>query len=265
MTIFLYTTFFILGTIIGSFLNVVIFRLNTERHFGGRSACLFCRHKLSWYELLPVFSYFFLRGRCRLCKSKISVQYPLVELGTGLVFLGLFAKFQNVFYLDVLLFSSLFSFYAILFCILMVISVYDLRHKIIPDSLSLIFGFISFIGIFIFVGNYFLIHLPKFSDILSGLVVSVPFALLWYFSKGEWMGLGDAKLAVGLGFMLGIGKMISATTLAFWIGAIFGVLFILAKKLKKGLKSEIPFAPFLALGAVLAFFFDLDIFSLFFN
>src|ERR1700748_3830531 len=98
MITFLTIVFLGLGLIIGSFLNVVIFRLNTERSFGGRSACMVCRNKLAWYDLIPVFSFLFLLGRCRNCKTKISVQYPLVELGAGIIFALLFLKFQDLFF-----------------------------------------------------------------------------------------------------------------------------------------------------------------------
>ena len=89
--------FFTLGLIIGSFLNVVILRYNTGRSFGGRSACMTCQSELKAYELIPLFSFITLRGRCLSCKTKISIQYPLVEFATGLIFAGLFRKFQNYF------------------------------------------------------------------------------------------------------------------------------------------------------------------------
>lgn len=262
MDIFFQITFFVLGTIIGSFLNVVIFRLNTQRTFGGRSACLFCRHKLSWYELIPVVSFFFLLGRCKKCRSKISFQYPVVEILTGLIFLFLFLKFQGIFYLYPLSFAFLYAFYATLFSVLMIIVVYDIKHKIIPDSLSFLFSLLAFVGMFVFSKGIISIHFPSWDNFVAGLVISLPFALLWYFSKGKAMGLGDAKISVGLGFMLGLSGVITSTVLAFWIGAVFGVLMLWLRKVKN-LKSEIPFAPFLVLGAVLVFFFHFNFF--FFN
>ena len=132
--------FFILGLIIGSFLNVVILRLNTDRSFGGRSGCMTCQKKLTWYELIPVFSFLGLRGRCKNCKTKISIQYPLVELLTGIIFGTLFLKFQDVFFLDTLMFSFTYAFYVSVFSLLVVISIYDFRHKIIPDGLSFVLG-----------------------------------------------------------------------------------------------------------------------------
>src|SRR3989338_8110091 len=116
--------FFILGLIIGSFLNVVICRFKA-RPLGGRSACMSCQSKLSWYELIPLFSFLSLGGRCRNCKTGISIQYPLVELATGIIFTLLFLKFQNIFFTDISVFFLTYFYYAIMFSILIVLAVYD--------------------------------------------------------------------------------------------------------------------------------------------
>lgn len=254
MNTLLIIVFFLLGVVIGSFLNVVIFRLNTHKTFGGKSICLSCEKYIYWYDLVPIFSYAILKGRCRHCKSKISFQYPLVELITGIVFLFLFLKFGYIFYVDPIIFSLTYGFYAGIFSLLLIIIVYDIRHKIIPDVLSFFFGILAFIGVFLFSDFMLNPHLPKLYD-FAGLLLSIPFALFWLVSKGKWMGLGDAKLVIGLGLLLGLSKAIFGIMLAFWIGAIVGILLIIFKKLK-GFKSEIPFAPFLILGAFLAFVFD---------
>ncbi len=251
--------FFILGLIIGSFLNVVILRLNTSRSFGGRSGCMSCMNKLSWYELIPVFSFLGLGGRCRNCKSKISIQYPLVELVTGTIFALLFLKFQDVFFTDFFIFSFTYFYYAFVFSLLVVISVYDLRHKIIPDSLALIFGIFALFGLFFFDINGFSLHFPSLIEFSSGLIIAAPFALLWLVSSGKWMGLGDAKLAIGLGWLLGLTGALSGVVLAVWVGATVGIALVVFSK-KHGMKSEIPFAPYLVLGALITFLFELHIF-----
>jgi leader peptidase (prepilin peptidase)/N-methyltransferase len=261
MTLAITSVFFVLGLIIGSFLNVVILRLNTHRSFGGRSGCMSCQKKLPWYELIPMFSYLGLKGRCSGCKSKISSQYFWVELLTGLVFAGLFLKFQDLFLMNTLVFSTTMAYYATMFAILIVIAVYDLRHKIIPDSLVLALGILSFVGLFFFDNFGFNIHVPSLMQFLSGILIALPFALFWLVSKGKWMGLGDAKLAIGLGWLLGLSRALSGIVLSFWTGAIIGVLLILFSK-KHSVKSEIPFAPFLVLGTILAFLFELHIFPL---
>jgi leader peptidase (prepilin peptidase)/N-methyltransferase len=254
--------FFILGLIIGSFLNVVVARYNTERTLGGRSACMVCANKLKWYELIPLFSFFALRGRCRTCKTRISMHYPMVELAAGLVFLGIFFKFQDLFATDLPVFALTFAFYAACFSILLVIASYDLKHKIIPDRLSMIFGVLAFAGVFLFKDYGFAPHIPRLIDLLSGILTALPFALFWLFSRGAWMGLGDAKLALGLGWLLGIARVLSGIVLAFWSGALVGIALLIFSK-KHGAKSEIPFAPFLVLGTVIAFLFGLHIFPMF--
>lgn len=251
--------FFILGLIIGSFLNVVILRFNTEKSFGGRSACMSCQSKLRPHELIPLLSFLILRGRCFTCKTRISVQYPIVELTTGLIFAGLFLKFQDIFFNSTLIFSFTYAYYAAIFSLLVVIAVYDLKHKIIPDKLSLVLGVLAFCGIFFFIDGTFIPHTPTLLEVLSGALIALPFALVWLFSRGTWMGLGDAKIAVGLGYLLGFSRIISGVVFSFWSGAIVGIFLILFSKDYK-MKSEIPFAPFLVLGAIIAFFFELHLF-----
>ena len=259
MTFIITIIFFILGLIIGSFLNVVIFRFNTGHSFGGRSGCITCQNKLCWYELIPLISFFALGGRCRNCKAKISTQYPIVEFISGLIFAGLFLKFQDIFYINTLVFSISYAYYATMFSILLVIAVYDFKHKIIPDILSLVFGVIAFIGLFFFANFLFFPHIPTILEFLSGVFLALPFAFLWLISKGTWMGLGDAKLALGLGWLLGFSSLLSGVVVAFWSGAIIGlILLVFSKKYK--IKSEIPFAPFLVLGTLIAFLFELSLF-----
>lgn len=268
MTVLILIIFSVLGLIIGSFLNVVVYRFNTHRTLGGRSACMSCQSKLKWYELIPVFSFLTLQGRCGSCKTKISIQYPLVELSLGIIFGLLFWKFQNLFFLDTLMFAFTYSYYATLFSILLVITVYDIKHKVIPDMLSFIFGAFAFVGMFFFDTNsfgalsVFYPHMPSLVDLLNVFAVAIPFAGIWFFSKGAWMGLGDAKLSVGLGFMLGLAKLLSATVIAFWSGAIVGISLVAFQKVR-GMKSEIPFGPFLAFGALVAFMCELNIFQIF--
>lgn len=244
--IFLPILVFGLGLIIGSFLNVVIFRLNTGRSVAvGRSKCSVCSRTLSWYELIPVFSFLGLRGRCKTCKGQISFQYPVVELSTALVFLLIYAR---VFLTNGFSFISIISFLggSIAASMLVVIFVYDLRHKIIPDKIVYPFIFLSFLSILfkaLTIEGFLL--LPA---IIAGPLLALPFFLIWYFSKGKSMGFGDVKLALGMGWFVGILGSIAVFFLAFWIGAGLGLLLLAFEKAK--MKSQIPFAPFL----IIAFF-----------
>jgi leader peptidase (prepilin peptidase)/N-methyltransferase len=218
-----------------------------------------CQNKLVWYELIPVFSFLFLWGRCRNCKAKISIQYPIIEFLTGVVFATLFLKFQDTFFLDTFIFSFTYAYYAVVFSLLVVVATYDLRHKIIPDMLSLFIGVLGFLGLFLFNGSGFFPHLPSLLEFLSGPLIAAPFALFWLVSKGRLMGLGDAKLAIGLGWLLGLSRAISGVVVSFWVGAAVGLMLVIFSK-KHGMKSEIPFAPYLALGMFLAFIFELHLF-----
>lgn len=265
--------FFIFGLIIGSFLNVVIYRMNTARSLGGRSACMSCMNKLAWYELVPVFSFLGLQGRCRSCKTKISWQYPLVEFMTGIVFATLFFKFQDLFFSNTLIFIFNYFYYILMFSILIVITGYDMKHKIIPDVLSITFGALAFVGMFFMVGNGvlgFSFHFPFILEFFSGILIALPFYILWLVSRGAWMGLGDAKLALGLGWFLGLAMALSGIVLAFWIGTIIGLGLIVLSKIYPmgnggyGMKSEIPFAPYLAIGAFIAFICELNLFNIYF-
>ena len=260
MLIILTIVFFIFGLIIGSFLNVVIIRLNTEKSFGGRSACMSCQNTLSWLELIPVFSFLGLRGRCRNCKTKISIQYPLVELLAGIIFAVLFLKFQDVFFFgNTLIFGFTYAFFTVVFSLLLVVAVYDFKHRIIPDAISIILGVMGFVGLFLFNNYGFYPHFPTLLEFLSGFIIASPFALFWLVSRGTWMGLGDAKVAIGIGWLLGLSRALSGIVVSFWVGAVVGLSLVIFSK-THGMKSEIPFAPYLVLGTFLAFLFELHLF-----
>lgn len=255
---------FILGTIIGSFLNVVIYRLNSGRKIvNDSSMCMSCGHKLRWYELIPVVSYFIQGCKCRKCRSKISAQYPIVEILTGLIFVAVSVKFLPFLMFSFWLYVAYVSLYLILFSLLIVMFVYDLKHKIIPNKLVFPFIFLSFLTMVInlmLFGNIF--SWVAILDILAGVIVALPFALIWLFSKGRLMGLGDAKLMMGIGWMLGISTGAFAIILAFWIGAVVGLILMAFAKRKIGFKTEVPFAPFLILGVFIAFLFGFDLSTL---
>ncbi|MBX4197822.1 prepilin peptidase [Candidatus Parcubacteria bacterium] len=252
---------FILGTTIGSFLNVVIYRYNTGMGVNGRSQCFSCGKTLQWYELIPLFSFIFLRGRCGQCQSKISWQYPLVELTTGLVFLLFFLKIVGTQIVTPALIGLL-LYSLVIASIFIVIFVYDLKHKIIPDGLVIALSVFALISLF--VTPEFTFQRPSILAILAGPILAAPFALLWLMSRGRWMGLGDAKLVLPMGWFLGLTYGFSAIIIAFWIGAIIGVgLILLSGKLGAiTMKSEIPFAPFLIIGFLLVYFLGLNVFNL---
>ncbi len=264
MIAFLGIIVFIFGCIIGSFLNVVILRYKTGRSIGGRSACFSCGTTLRAFELVPVLSFIFSFGKCRSCKSSISWQYPLVELSSGIMFVIVFWKTL----LDPSLTLASLIFFWFAFSILIVISVYDLKHKIVPDAMEFAFVFASFIWLILSHNIYYFASLRGVFDLLSGLILFFPFFILWYVSDGAWIGLGDGKLSIGLGFMLGLSGGISAIIMGFWIAAGISLIIIaLQRFVMRGLpylsgKTEVPFAPFLVLGALIAFYYNLDLFQI---
>jgi len=257
-----YVLVFIFGAVVGSFLNVVILRYNTGfSPFKGGSKCFSCGKNLRWHELVPIFSFLIQRGRCRGCGSKISWQYPTVELLTGLLFLLFFFNYRSGT-------SIIFILYCwVVVSLLVVIAVYDFRHQIIPNLFVWLFNALAFISVFgilnlEFVSNFEFRISDLWPRLLAGICFFSFFALLWLVSKGRWMGFGDAKLALGLGWMLGPEKTLLALLFSFWLGAIVGLMLMALKSNKFGLKSKIPFGPFLALGSVMALLIDFNIFNL---
>lgn len=266
---------FIFGTAVGSFLNVLILRLNTGRTMvHGRSMCFSCGKELHALELIPLVSFLVQRGRCRQCKSKISWQYPIVELATGvlfvLVWITMFATAKSVLAVGGSEWWRL-AYYLVMTSILVVIAVYDLRHQIIPDGFAYAFAFFALGAFFVRAGSAgTLMSTPSFYGVLAGPLLALPLAGLWMVSRGRWIGLGDAKLALGMGWFLGIVGGTSALVLSFWIGAIVGLLLIGATHIhtrilphsRYSLKSEIPFGPFMVLATLLVLFFHFNIFNL---
>lgn len=235
---------FIFGLIIGSFLNCVIYRLDSGKSFlKGRSFCPKCKHILAWYDLVPVISYLMLAGKCRYCKKVISIQYPLVELATALLFIAVF-NFDHA-TKTIYLFITL-SLFIIIF-------VFDLKHYIIPDKVVLPAIAISLIyNIFLLLTNDITLRI-FLNFIYAGFFPALFFFLLFFLSQGKWMGFGDVKLALFMGLFLGFPKILVALFLAFMFGAIIGLGLIAFGN--KTIKSELPFGPFLISGTILALFF----------
>ncbi|MBI1975438.1 MAG: prepilin peptidase [Candidatus Vogelbacteria bacterium] len=232
---------FLSGLLIGSFLNVIIFRLNTGEGIGGRSKCGSCATMLRWFELIPVASFLAQRGRCRTCLARLSRQYIAVEGLTAIIFLLVYLREETI---------EMAVFYWLVFSFLVVISAYDLRHTIIPEQFSY-----SLIAL----GVVYQIYNPSFMGILTGVSLFSFFASMWWFSSGKWMGFGDAKLVLGIVWVLPPTQAIVGAIFAFWIGAIVGIFLLFLKAKRFTLKSEIPFAPFLASGAFLAYILEIQL------
>ena len=243
---------FLFGLAAGSFLNCVIYRLESNQSFlKGRSFCPHCKHQLGFWDLMPVLSFIMLGGKCRYCQKRIPLQYPLIELSTGLLFV--FTK------LEITTMGVIPSFYWLtIISFLIVIFVYDLKHYIIPDKVIY-----PAIGITLFYDFYLgftkspLILGDFVNQLLSATGAAGFFAAIVIVSRGKWMGVGDIKLAFLMGLILGLPSILVALFLAFLSGAIIGVGLIVSGK--KTMKSEVPFGPFLVTGTFIALFWGQEL------
>jgi prepilin signal peptidase PulO-like enzyme (type II secretory pathway) len=236
-----YLLVFVFGAIIGSFLNVVIAR--NGKDLGGRSRCPKCAAPLLWFELIPILSFFWARGRCRHCGGAISWQYPIVETLTGFLFVAVFAKygFMPLSFLEIFVTLAFFA-------ILIVVALRDFYDQEIPN---LVYAAIALAFASVFLDFSWL-------RILAGPLLALPFSLLFFGSRGRLIGFGDAKIALALGWFFGLEAGIVAILLAFWLGAVYALILLLARRQKFTMKTAVPFAPFMFLGALLAFIFSLD-------
>lgn len=236
----------VLGCLIGSFLNVCIYRIPRKESVAyPPSHCPHCNHRIRWYENIPIFSYtILLRGRCSSCKERISMRYPVVELITGLAWLGCYVKFGFDIWTPVSI---------VVTTLLIFGSGVDLDHYYIPNRVSLgimgigmVFSFFNGMGIE--------------RSILGGAVYGLPFLLIYGYGadlfKREVMGFGDVKLAVAMGSFLGYINLFVVhifITVSFLIGAVVGVGMMVLKK--KGRGEEIPFGPYIAMGGMIVLFY----------
>ena len=237
--------FFVLGLIAGSFGNVLIHRLPSEESLWGRSHCPHCGKALRPLELIPLLSFAFQRGRCAHCKNAISWQYPIVELSSGLIFL----LAQHVEYWD----TTTALLLGLALWLLFLIAIIDGRTRMIPDSLSVAL---------IVIGALYA-HLTNGFGI-DGVVLGAGFfGVQWLVSSGRWLGSGDIILGAAIGALLSSWKLVVlALFWAYILGALWALLLLSTQR--AGRKSEIPFGPFLALGAALALLGSDQIISLLF-
>ncbi len=252
---------FLLGLSVGSFLNVLIDRLpRDESVLKGRSYCESCRKILKWYDLIPVISFIILKGRCRYCRSPISVYYPIVEVITGITFVLVYSYLLNPanFQFSVFSFQFILNYLYHLFIAssLIVIFFTDLKYGILPDKIvypAIVIAIIYNLQLTIN-NNSNNLTIQQLSNHLFSAIFSFLFFLFLYFiTKGKGMGFGDVKLVFLLGIFLGFPKIVVALYVAFLTGAIIGSILIIWKK-KRFKGATIPFGPFLVLGTFLALF-----------
>lgn len=264
---FLFAAFsFILGAAIGSFLSVVIHRLPKKKKgiLKGRSHCPNCKKQLKVRDLIPVLSYLLLFGRCRYCSKKISIIYPLLEISTALLFFFAFHHAQ------ILSFSSITSLpeidlvklpflilLFIYFSILIFTFFYDLIYLEVADHVLIP-------GILLALTATILPQTPEVISALFGALIGFAFfSLQILISRGKWIGGGDLRIVIFMGLILGWKLLILALILSYFVGAIISSIIILSKK--GSLKSRIPFAPFLVIGTLTAFFYGQPILNWYLN
>ena len=235
---------FCIGACIGSFLYVVFLRTHAKTSFlHGRSACANCHRTIFVFDLIPLISFLLLKGMCRFCKHRLSLEYFIIECVTA----GLFFLAAVNFILTTpdaspfLLIRNL-----MLFSFLILIFMYDLRYMLIPDRFTL--PAIAFIFLF----NLFLFPRSFFGMIAGACVIGGFFLAQYLFSNGKWVGGGDIRLGILIGVLFGVSQGLVALFLAYIFGAIVGGVLLLLKKVDR--KTPIPFGTFLTFATAVTLF-----------
>jgi len=230
----------LLGLLVGSFLNVVIGRLPYDQSVvHPPSQCPVCKKRIKPYDNIPVVSYILLKGKCRQCKSKISIEYPIVELFTGVMFGWIYLRNGMK--------PSLWFEFALVSLLIVVVMI-DLKHEIIPDEVNLLLGLIGLVYIFIISG-------ANLKDGIFGFLAGG--GILFLIALVGPMGGGDIKFMAAAGLWLGLIPTFFTLLIAFTLGGLVGGVLLITKI--KSRKDHIPFGPFLALSTFLVYFYYTDI------
>jgi len=242
MILGLEVAFFVLGAIIASFVGVVVVRLNTGHSFiVGQSRCDGCNVPLAPHTLVPILSYLVSKGKARCCGARISHYAPLTELLLGALFVAAYQKVGLTIALPLLL---------VALSLLLALVLYDFMHQILPPGLLY-----PFVGVTLMVGYVTSASIDALeTTLLVAGIVGLFFLALHVLSRGRAMGLADAPLAFGLSLMVGSGLAYAGLAFSFWIGAVVGITILAKRPRGSRMGVEVPFAPFLAAGFLLAYF-----------
>lgn len=236
------------GLLAGSFVNVLVLRTHQATSpWLGRSKCVSCGHRLSWFDLVPLLSFTALRGRCRHCQSRLSWQYPIVEAATGVMFILTMQTFG----------VTWLTLWAWLICVLMMaIIVYDGRWSLLPDSFS--------VSLAIAGGSFAVLTHVAPLDLVWGVVIGAGFFGVQYIvSRGRWVGSGDILLGGALGVLLGWRMLLLALLIAYLVGAMVASVLLLTRR--ERMRSAIAFGPYLVIGAFIAWLWGQVIIDWYFN
>jgi len=252
---------FVLGAVVGSFLNVVIYRTVIEESWvAGRSRCDHCRKQIAWFDNVPLLSYLWLGGKCRYCKGQISISHPVVELLTGVLFVWWYWGGSLFFELTRAPFQTLQPLFWLAIGILLIILFFaDALYMILPDMVigMLLVLTVAYRIVLVTAG---IMELADLGRAVMGMVLSVAlFGGLWMITKGRGMGFGDVKLVAPLALITGWPLVVVSIFLSFVLGAISGVIMIALGKKRFG--QTIPFGPFLILGCCLSLIWGDSLFS----
>ena len=259
--IFLVIIVFCLGLALGSFLNVLVYRLPLNKSIVyPPSSCPQCAKRLSALDLIPFFGYLLLGGRCRYCKEKISIRYPLVELSSGLLFIALYLSYG-------LTLDSIF--YFTLLYILLAIALIDLEHRIVPNRLvaaglitALLLMIPTLLASWLELPSPLILERQPLDALLGFLIGGTVLLIVFIVSRGG-MGAGDVKLIAMIGFFVGLRGVAVVMMAAFLCGALVGIAYMLAGRLTR--KDALPFAPYLAFGALVQVFWGEQIWNWYIN
>ncbi|OGV96392.1 hypothetical protein A2W24_04655 [Microgenomates group bacterium RBG_16_45_19] len=252
---------FVLGAILGSFINVLISRsVEGEDWVRGRSRCDHCRQQIKWYDNLPLLSYMVLGGKCRSCQGKIAIQHPIIELLTGLMLVWWYAIGFTFFRLvETPLLYIQPVFWLAVGILLLIIFVTDWLYQIIPDFANITLGVLAVVYRLYLSLSGVMRWQDFWLALLTGVVMGGLLYLIWVLTRGRGMGLGDVKFALVMGVLLGWPRAAIALFLAFLLGAVVGIILLLLKWKKP--RERIAFGPFLILGTALALVWGFEMWS----
>lgn len=256
MNLFFSILFFFFGASLGSFANVIADRLYVAPIIKGRSKCLSCSKLLAWFDLVPVFSFLHHKGKCRNCKTRLGYEHLIVETVYGILFVAFYFIFLVPHGLTLFSLGSL-VFYTVFFVTLGVVTLYDIKHKVIPTQFLAIFLAQCLIMLVV---RYF--DESSLMILLDPVIVSLPFLILFLVSRGTWLGFGDVLMYMGVGAFMGISQGLTVLLLSLWIGSLFGIYILISQKLKFGSKKELPFVPFIVLAIIIVLFTGIDMESI---
>lgn len=229
--------FVVTGLAFGSFGNVLLYRIHSQKPITGRSVCLSCGRTLSWYELIPIISFIVLRRRCHHCHHPISLQYPLVEAVSSALFL--FALLLHPIDPVFALITAFVLYFLFLAC------VFDGRYQQIPDTFTLLIGLLAILSV--------VLHGDYLSSLLGGIIMLMWFGGQWILSRGTAVGTGDIFLTIVLGVWLGLRYALMTLVFSYMAGAIILVTMILLHRIRTK-QQRIAFVPFLMIGVLLTLF-----------